>query len=123
MGFFDRKAEQLSVKLIFQFTGELVNPRICVPCEADGEGKLWRGYCVLTNDALFLVNKYGAKGVKYENVVTTDSWGQYPQGSTGYPTFRFGFAFKTNTSQFTIFSKTESDGQLLSEFFSQKYNH
>lgn len=120
MGFFDRKAEELAVKLIAQFTGQFVTPLACIPCEATIDPN-WRGYCVLTDDALFLVNKYGARGVQYENIGGTDSWGQYPLGSKGYPNYRFGFRFLKDPRGFTIFSKTSSGGKILEEFLNNKY--
>jgi hypothetical protein len=112
MGFFDRKAEDLAVKLIARFTGQLVDPIACVPCEATITPD-WKGYCVLTEDSLFLVNKYGARGVNYQNLSGTNSWGQYPKGTKGYPNYRFGFQFMNNPQGFTVFSKTSNGGEIL----------
>lgn len=120
MGFFDSKAEQLAVKFIYEFTGQMVSPSVCVPCEASISPN-WKGYCVLTEEALFLVNKYGARGVQLENIGGTDSWGQYPQGSKGYPTYRFGFRFIDNPAGFTIFSKTQSGGEQMFSFLNKKF--
>ena len=121
MGFFDRKAQDLATKLIAQFTGQYVTPIVCVPCESSVEPN-WRGYCVLTENAIFLVNKYGAMGVSYENVGGTNSWGQYPSGSRGYPTYRFGFRFLNDPRGFTIFSKTASGGKELEDYLNKKYS-
>ena len=121
VGFFDSKAEQLAVKFIYEFTGESVTPEVCVPCEASIDQN-WKGYCVLTEDAIFLVNKYGARGVRFEGIGGTDSWGQYPPGSKGYPTYRFGFRFLNNPAGFTIFSRTRSGGELLFNYLNEKYS-
>ena len=121
MGFFDSKAEQLVIKFIREFTGEHVIPKVCVPCESSIEHR-WKGYCVLTEDSIFLVNKYGARGVRFENIGGTDSWGQYPIGSKGYPTYRFGFRFLDNPAGFTVFSKTQSGGEELFSFLEEKYS-
>ncbi len=120
MGFFESKAEQLAVKFIYEFTGQMVSPSVCVPCEASISPN-WKGYCVLTEDALFLVNKYGARGVQLENIGGTDSWGQYPRGSKGFPTYRFGFRFIDNPAGFTIFSKTQSGGEQMFAFLNKKF--
>ena len=121
VGFFDSKAEQLAVKFIYEFTGESVTPEVCVPCEASIDQN-WKGYCVLTEDAIFLVNKYGARGVRFEGIGGTESWGQYPPGSKGYPRYRFGFRFLNNPAGFTIFSKTQSGGELLFNYLNEKYS-
>lgn len=120
MGFFDAKAEQLAIKFIYEFTGQLVTSKVCVPCESTIDHN-WKGYCVLTEDSLFLVNKYGARGVRFENIGGTESWGQYPSGSKGFPGYRFGFRFIDNPAGFTIFSKTESGGRELMSFLDSKY--
>jgi hypothetical protein len=121
MGFFDRKAEELAIKFIAEFTGQNVVPKVCVPCESSHTPD-WRGYCVLTDDALFLVNKYGARGVAYGDIGGTDSWGQYPKGSKGFPTYRFGFLFNARPGGFTIFSRTQEGGRQLEEFLSTIYS-
>ena len=120
MGFFDSKAENLAVKLIYEFTGKVVVPEVCVPCESSLD-RNWRGYCVLTEDAIFLVNKYGARGVFFENIGGTDLWGQYPPGTKGYPTYRFGFRFYANPGGFQVFSKTQSGGEELFNFLNEKF--
>ena len=43
MGFFDSKAENLAVKLIYEFTGIAVVPKVCVPCESSLDHN-WKGY-------------------------------------------------------------------------------
>jgi hypothetical protein len=120
MGFFDQKAEQLAIKFIAEFTGQHVVPKVCVPCESSHTPN-WKGYCVLTDDSLFLVNKYGARGVSYSGIGGTNSWGQYPRGTKGYPTYRFGFQFNQGVGGFTIFSKTEEGGRQLEVFLNNLY--
>ena len=121
MGFFDRKAEELSIKFISEFTGQNVVPKVCVPCESSHTNN-WNGYCVLTEDALFLVNKYGARGVLYEGIGGTGSWGQYPKGTKGFPTYRFGFLFNGQPGGFTVFSKTQEGGRQLEAFLNKIYS-
>jgi hypothetical protein len=121
MGFFDRKAEELAIKFIAKFTGQNVVPKVCVPCESDHTYG-WNGYCVLTENALFLVNKYGARGVLYEAISGTGSWGQYPKGTKGFPTYRFGFLFNGQPGGFTVFSKTQEGGRLLEAFLGTIYS-
>lgn len=121
MGFFDRKAEDLAIKFIAEFTGQVVTPKVCVPCESSHTAN-WKGYCVLTEDALYLVNKYGARGVAYENIGGTNSWGQYPKGTKGFPTYRFGFQFLNAPGGFTVFSKTEDGGKMLELYLDSKYS-
>ena len=121
MGFFDRKAEELAVKFIAKFTGQNVVPKVCVPCESDHTYG-WNGYCVLTEDSLFLVNKHGARGVSYEGISGTGSWGQYPKGTKGFPNYRFGFLFTGQPGGFTVFSKTQEGGRLLAAFLSTIYS-
>ena len=121
MGFFDRKAEDLATKFIAEFTGQVVTPRVCVPCESSHE-QYCKGYCVLTDEAIFLVNKYGARGVAFENIGGTNSWGQYPSGTKGYPTYRFGFRFNGRTEGFTVFSRTEDGGKQLESFLNRLYS-
>jgi hypothetical protein len=120
MGFFDRKAEELAVRFIAEFTGQHVVPKVCVPCESSHTHN-WNGYCVLTEDALFLVNKRGARGVRYEGISGTGSWGQYPAGTKGFPTYRFGFLFNGQPGGFTVFSKTQDGGRQLEEFLNKIY--
>ena len=120
MGIFDRKAEELAIKFIAEFTGQHVVPKVCVPCESSHTPN-WNGYCVLTDDALFLVNKYGARGVSFQGIGATESWGQYPKGSKGYPTYRFGFLFNGQPGGFTLFSKTEEGGRQLETFLNSLY--
>lgn len=122
MGFFDRKAEELAVKFIAEYTGQYVSPKVCVPCEASISPD-WRGYCVLTEDSLFLVNKYGARGVAYENIQPEGLFGQYPTGTRGYPNFSFSFRFKSNPAGFTVFSKTEDGGRQLHSFLLSKFEN
>jgi hypothetical protein len=120
MGFFDRKAEDLAVRFIGEFTGQSVVPKVCVPCESSHTPN-WKGYCVLTEDSLFLVNKYGARGILYEHLSGTGSWGQYPQGTKGFPNFRFGFLFNGRPGAFTVFSKTLEGGRQLNDFLKKIY--
>ena len=119
MGFLDLKAEELAVKFIAKYTGQRVVPNVCVPCESDIEVN-WRGYCVLTHEALFLVNKYGARGVTFDRIGGTNSWGRYPMGTKGYPTYRFGFRFLGVAGGFMVFSKTEAGGMKLESFLNSK---
>ena len=119
--FIESKAEKLAIKFIYEFTGQSVNPKICVPCKATIDGD-WNGYCVITEDAIFLVNKYGARGVEYDNIYGTSSWGQYPYGTKGYPNYRFEFRFVSSPGGFTIFSKTKNDGQKLLHFLDRKFH-
>ncbi len=119
--FIESKAEKLAIKFIYEFTGQSVKPKICVPCKATIDGD-WNGYCVLTEDAIFLVNKYGARGVEYDNIGGTSSWGQYSYGTNGYPKYRFEFRFRSNPGGFTVFSKTEKDGEKLLYFLDRKFH-
>ena len=118
--FIESQAEKLAVKFIYEFTGQSVNPVVCVPCKATID-RDWNGYCVLTENAIFLVNKYGARGVEYDNIGGTSSWGQYPYGTNGYPKYRFEFRFRSNPGGFTVFSKTEKDGEKLGYFLDRKF--
>ncbi len=121
--FIESKAEKLAINFIYEFTGQSVKPIICVPCKATIDGD-WNGYCVLTDDAIFLVNKYGARGVAYENIGGTSSWGRYPFGTKGYPNYRFEFRFRSDPGPggFTVFSKTEKDGEKLWHFLDRKFH-
>lgn len=120
MGFFDKKASQLATKLIAEYTGQIVYPEICVPAHASITSD-WNGYCVLTGDALFLVNKYGARGVTFSNLEKSVPWGQYPVGTRGYPKYSFAFRFVGMPEGFTIYPKTTSGGMDIQNFLANKF--
>ncbi len=120
MGIIDRKAEELAIKLIAQYTGMSVKAKVCIPCEATIEPG-WKGYCVLTEEGLFLVNKHGARGIGYGQIGGTESWGQYPKGTKGYPTYRFQFLFTERPGGFVVFSKTEAGGKEMENYLDTLY--
>ena len=120
MGFFDKKAEQLAIKHITNLTGQEVSPRVCVPCESSIVPR-WRGYCVLTDDSLYLVNKTGARGIAFTGISRTSVWGQYSTGTNGYPNYRFMFLFNFDNGSFTVYSTTEDGGKQLETFLNKVY--
>lgn len=112
MGIFESFGEKQATKLIKHYTGESIFPTFIATCDASITPD-WRGVVVLDNKNLWLVNRLGARGVAYENLVMDPKSGQYPEGSRGYPKYRFGFVFLYGEGDFVISPLTREGGQTL----------
>jgi hypothetical protein len=115
MGFLDNFAEKQATKLIYQYTGQVVAPIFIASCDASIAPN-WRGVVVFDNHSLWLVNRFGARGVEISKIAPHEDNGQYPVGSRGYPKYHFGFSFINGQGSFVIYPITEESGRNLEAF-------
>jgi hypothetical protein len=113
MGIFESFGEEQAIKLIKHYTGENIFPNFIASCDASITSD-WRGVVVLDHKSLWLVNRLGARGVAFENIAMDPISGQYPEGSRGYPKYRFGFVFVGGGGDFVISPHTREAGLSLS---------
>jgi hypothetical protein len=113
MGIFESFGEKQAIKLIKHYTGENISPNFIASCDASITSD-WRGVVVLDHKSLWLVNRLGARGVAFENIAMDPVSGQYPEGSRGYPKYRFGFVFVGGGGDFVISPHTREAGLSLS---------
>lgn len=118
MGFFDNAVDKRMTKLIFKFTGVAITPKFHLPCTSSISID-WDGWCAIDDKSIWLVNKYGARGVEFGNIAPTNNWGQWPYGSRGFPKYRFEFHFLSADSSVTIYPKTAIGGAELNQRLSQ----
>lgn len=120
MGFFDSAVDKRISKFIYEYTGEVVIPDFHTPCESSISID-WDGWCAIDDKSIWLVNKWGARGVVFEKITPTSDWGQYPYGTKGFPKYRFNFLFRHVMESFTIYPKTAIGGAELSQRLNQIY--
>ena len=113
MGLMESFGERQAIKLIKHYTGENISPIFVASCDASITSD-WRGVVVLEHKSLWLVNRLGARGVAFENIAMDPISGQYPEGSRGYPKYRFGFVFVGGGGDFVISPHTREAGLSLS---------
>ena len=120
MGILDRFGANQATKLIRHYTGEVVSPRIVCSCDASISID-WRGVVVLERDNLWLVNRLGARGISMSRLERGSVWGQFPQGTRGYP--KHGFQFIADTGEsFSIYPIRQDDGWKLQVLLDQYFN-
>ena len=118
MGLFDNAVDKRITKLIYEYTGALITPKFHLPCTSSISMD-WDGWCAIDDRSIWLVNKYGARGVEFQNISPSSNWGQWPYGSNGFPKYRFEFFFASTDSSFTIYPKTAIGGAELNQRLSQ----
>lgn len=114
MGFLDKAADKNITKLIMQFTGEYFVPEYRAPCRSSISYD-WDGWVAVDSSSIWLVNKYGARGVQFSNIKLSENSGQYPVGTRGYPLYTFTFDFLTG-GNFSVYPKTKSGGEELNAY-------
>lgn len=117
MGLFEGFGEKQAIKLIRHYTGAEVRPTFVASCDSSISSD-WRGVVVLDHQSLWLVNRLGARGVKFDNIELNDNSGQYPQGTRGYPKYRFGFSLLSSGGSFTIYPHTREGGEKFQRLLS-----
>ena len=113
MGLIESFGERQAIKLIKHYTGQDIHPIFIASCDASITSD-WRGVVVIDEKSLWLVNRLGARGVAFENIAMDPNSGQYPEGSRGYPKYRFGFVFLNGAGDFVISPHTREGGESLS---------
>ena len=121
MGFFDNAVDKRISKFIYEFTGQLISPIFHTPCHSSISID-WDGWCALDENSIWLVNKWGARGVEFSKIAPLSDWGQYPYGTRGFPKYRFGFQFISGVGNFTIYPKTSIGGAELNQRLNAKFN-
>ena len=109
MGLMESFGERQAIKLIKHYTGQVISPIFVTSCDASITSD-WRGVVVLDSKSLWLVNRLGARGVGFENIAMDPNSGQYPEGSRGYPKYRFGFVLLNGGGDFVISPHTREGG-------------
>ena len=117
MGFLDKAADKNITRLVMQYTGEYFVPEFRAPARTSISFD-WDGWVAIDSESIWLVNKYGARGVKLSNIKLSDSSGQYPQDTRGYPLYAFTFDFLGGES-FSVYPKTKSGGEELSHYLNK----
>jgi hypothetical protein len=118
MGFLDKAADKNITKLVMQYTGEYFVPDFRAPCRSSISYD-WDGWVGVDSSSLWLVNKYGARGVQFSNIKLGEGSGQYPVGTRGYPLYTFTFEFLTG-GNFSVYPKTKSGGEELFIYLSKQ---
>lgn len=121
MGFFDNAVDKRIIKFVHEFTGEVITPIFHVPCHSSISVD-WDGWCAIDEDSIWLVNKWGARGVKFANITPLSNWGQYPYGTRGFPKYRFEFSFLNGAGSFTIYPKTTTGGAEMNQRLKTLFN-
>lgn len=116
MGLFDSAVDKRISKLILEYAGKKVIPEFHTPCHSSISLD-WDGWCAIDQKSIWLVNKWGARGVLFEKLTPTANWGQYPHGTRGFPKYRFEFLFASNVGGFTIYPKTAIGGAEMNQRF------
>ena len=109
MAFFDKFADKQVIKLVKHYTGNDISPSFVAPCESDISPG-WRGVVALDSQSIWLVNRLGARGVQIANIAPSESSGQYPPGTKGYPKYHFTFFFTNGAGSFTVLPISEENG-------------
>jgi len=117
MGFLDKAADKNITRLVMQYTGEYFIPEFRAPTRSSISFD-WDGWVAIDSESIWLVNKYGARGVKLSNINLSDSSGQYPQGTRGYPLYTFTF-YSLGGESFSVYPKTKSGGEELSHYLNK----
>ena len=118
MGLFENFGEKQAVKLIRNYTGQVVSPKFIATCDANIAPD-WRGVVVFDNKSLWLVNRLGARGVEISNIAPDSSNGQYPADTRGFPKYRFTFHIVNGQGSFSIYPITEESGRKMEDFLKQ----
>jgi len=114
MSFLDQAADKNITRLVRQYTGEFFVPEFRTPCRSSISSD-WDGWVGLDSKSIWLVNKYGARGVPLENLTLSELSGQYSPESRGYPLYSFTFNFQ-GMGSFSVHPKTKSGGEELSAY-------
>jgi hypothetical protein len=114
LGLFDNAVDKRIIKFVQEYTGQTINPLFHAPCRSSVSLD-WDGWCALDRNSIWLVNKWGARGVEFENISPSSNWGQYPYGSRGFPKYRFEFFFQNGAGSFTVYPKTSIGGAELNQ--------
>jgi hypothetical protein len=114
LGLFDKAVDKRIIKFVQEYTGQIISPEFHAPCQSSVSLD-WDGWCALDRNSIWLVNKWGARGVEFKNVSPSSNWGQYPYGSRGFPKYRFEFLFQNGAGSFTIYPKTSIGGAELNQ--------
>lgn len=117
MGFLDKVADKNISSLVMQYTGEHFIPEFRAPARSSMSYE-WDGWVALDSKSIWLVNKYGARGVAFSNVSLSETSGQYPQGTRGYPLYTFTFNL-LDGKNFSVYPKTKSGGEELSQYLNK----
>ena len=115
MGLFEKFGEKQAKNLIKHYTGQLVSPLLVASCDASISLD-WRGVVAFDTRSLWLVNRFGARGVEFSNLSLLENSGQYPQGTRGFPKYRFSFKFLNSDESFTIYPITQDAGLKIELF-------
>ena len=118
MGLFDNAVDKRITKFILEYTGQYVTPVFHTPCQSSISLD-WDGWCAMDQESIWLVNKWGARGVAFKNLAPSLSWGQYPHGTRGFPKYRFEFNFLNGVDSFSIYPKTSIGGSEMNQRLSQ----
>jgi hypothetical protein len=114
LGFFDNAVDKRIIKFVQEYTGQIIAPLFHAPCLSSVSTD-WDGWCAIDQSSIWLVNKWGARGVEFKNISPTSNWGQYPYGTNGFPKYRFEFLFQNGAGSFTIYPKTSIAGAELNQ--------
>lgn len=109
MGIFEKFGEKQTKSLIKHYTGKNISPLLVVTCDSSISLD-WRGVAAFDHTSLWLVNRFGARGVEFSNIFLYESSGQYPQGTRGYPKYHFTFGFLNSSNNFSIYPLTQDAG-------------
>ena len=117
MGFLDKVADKNITSLVMQYTGENFIPEFRAPSRSSISYE-WDGWVALNSKSIWLVNKYGARGVAFSNIRLSETSGQYPQGTRGYPLYTFTF-YLLDGKNFSVYPKTKSGGEEFSHYLNK----
>lgn len=115
MGLFEKFGEKQVKSLILHYTGEIVSPLLVATCDASISMD-WRGVVAFENNRLWLVNRFGARGVDFSNIYLLEESGQYPQGTRGFPKYHFTFGFLNSIGSLSIYPLTQDSGLKIELF-------
>jgi hypothetical protein len=110
-------AEKKIVSIVFKLIGQKIEPIICVPCSAN-EIFDRTFFCAITQNELFLVDKYKVRGISISRIYRSEPWGLV--NSSVKKSHRiFTFESFDKSLKFTIQPATPSGGSYLEEIFNQ----
>lgn len=115
MGLFEKFGEKQTKSLIKHYTGKNISPLLVVTCDSSISPD-WRGVVAFDDTSLWLVNRFGARGVEFSNISLLESSGQYPKGTRGFPKYRFTFEFLNADGYFLIYPLTQDSGLKMELF-------
>lgn len=121
MGLFDNAVDKRITKFIHEYTGQSITPLFHTPCHSSISMD-WDGWCAIDQNSIWLVNKWGARGVEFANISPISNWGQYPYGSRGFPKYRFEFSFMNGAGTFTVYPKTAIGGAEMNQRLNSIFN-